>query len=80
MANLRELKKRINSVSTTKQITRTMEMVSSAKISRALARANQSEPYREAITDVMLTVAGDVRANGTSTPLLQDPADRKSVV
>lgn len=73
MANLRELKKRINSVSTTKQITRTMEMVSSAKISRALARANKSEPYREAITDVMLTVAGDVRANGVSTPLLQDP-------
>ena len=82
MPNLHDIERRIGSVSSTKQITRTMEMVSSAKISRALARANQSEPYREAITDVMLTVAGDVRANGTSTPLLQDPTsyDRALVI
>ena len=31
MANLRDIKKRISSVTTTKQITRTMEMVSTAK-------------------------------------------------
>lgn len=35
MANLRDIKKRISSVTTTKQITRTMEMVSTAKIRRA---------------------------------------------
>ena len=72
MANLREIKKRKDSVSTTKQITRTMEMVSSAKISRALARAQKSEPYRAAITDVMLTVAGDVESHEDS-PLLENP-------
>lgn len=38
MANLRDIKKRISSVTTTKQITRTMEMVSTAKIRRALDR------------------------------------------
>ncbi|WP_302011408.1 F0F1 ATP synthase subunit gamma, partial [Collinsella tanakaei] len=38
MANLREIKKRIGSVSTTEQITRTMEMVATAKIKRALDR------------------------------------------
>ena len=32
MANLRDIKKRINSVKSTKQITRTMEMVATAKI------------------------------------------------
>lgn len=72
MANLREIKKRINSVSTTEQITRTMEMVSTAKISRALTREKQSEAYRKAITDVMLTVAGDTAA-GVSSPLLVNP-------
>lgn len=73
MANLREIKKRINSVSTTEQITRTMEMVSTAKIGRALSREKQSEAYRRAITDVMLTVAGDTAA-GPSSPLLVNPA------
>ena len=70
MANLREIKKRIDSVSSTEQITRTMEMVSTAKIGRALAREKQSEAYREAITDVMLTVAGDAAAEN---PLLGNP-------
>lgn len=70
MANLRDIKKRISSVSTTEQITRTMEMVSTAKIARALAREKRSEAYRQAITDVMLTVAGDA---GTESPLLVNP-------
>ena len=72
MSNLREIKKRINSVSTTKQITRTMEMVATAKIARALAREKKTEAYRAAITDVMLTVAGDTAAE-TNSPLLLDP-------
>ena len=46
MANLRDIKKRISSVTTTKQITRTMEMVSTAKIRRALDRSKQAEPYK----------------------------------
>ena len=49
MANLRDIKKRISSVTTTKQITRTMEMVSTAKIRRALDRSKQAEPYKEAL-------------------------------
>lgn len=72
MSNLREIKKRIGSVSTTQQITRTMEMVATAKISRALAREKKTETYRAAITDVMLTVAGDTAAE-TNSPLLRDP-------
>ncbi len=70
MANLRDIKKRINSVTSTKQITRTMEMVSTAKIRHALERAKQAEPYKEALTDVMLTVAGDASCSGTD-PMLQ---------
>ena len=70
MANLRDIKKRISSVTTTKQITRTMEMVSTAKIRRALDRSKQAEPYKVALTDVMLTVAGDASCSGTD-PMLQ---------
>ena len=69
MANLRDIKKRISSVTTTKQITRTMEMVSTAKIRRALDRSKQAEPYTEALTDVMLTVAGDASCSGND-PML----------
>lgn len=69
MANLREIKKRITSVTSTKQITRTMEMVSTAKIRRALDRAYGAEPYKKALTDVMLTVAQDTEAAGDA-PLL----------
>lgn len=72
MANLREIKKRIGSVSTTEQITRTMEMVATAKIKRALDREKRSEAFRDAITDVMLTVAGDTAAE-TVSPLLANP-------
>lgn len=81
MANLREIKKRIGSVSTTEQITRTMEMVATAKIARALSREKRTEEYRRAITDVMLTVAEDTAAE-SSSPLLADPEtyDRALVI
>lgn len=72
MANLREIKKRIGSVSTTEQITRTMEMVATAKIKRGLDREKRSEAFRDAITDVMLTVATDA-ASETASPLLANP-------
>mgnify|MGYP000348580737 CR=1 FL=1 len=44
MPNLREIKKRINSVQSTKQITRTMEMVASAKIRHSFERIQAAAP------------------------------------
>ena len=79
MANLREIKKRISSVTSTKQITRTMEMVSTAKIRRALERAYNAEPYKTALTDVMLTVAKDAEATGDA-PLLRTHEDVRRVL
>lgn len=70
MANLRDIRKRISSVQSTEQITRTMEMVSTAKIRRALDRAMQAEPYKAALTDVMLTVAQDAEVAGNN-PMLK---------
>lgn len=81
MSNLREIKKRISSVTSTKQITRTMEMVSTAKIRRALDRAAEAEPYKKALTDVMLTVAEDNEAQGDN-PMLKrhDPAKHGVII
>lgn len=76
MANLRDIKKRISSVTSTKQITRTMEMVSTAKIRRALDRAYQAEPYKKALTDVMHTVASDESAASTN-PMLAKHETKK---
>ena len=69
MANLREIKDRIDSVRGTMQVTRTMEMISTAKIRRALERAQEAEPYKDAITRMLANVAG---AHGSAdVPLLQ---------
>ena len=57
MANLREIKGRIDSVASTMQVTRTMEMISTAKIRRALDRAQEAEPYKDAITRMLANVA-----------------------
>ena len=69
MANLREIKGRIDSVRSTMQVTRTMEMISTAKIRRALERAQQAEPYKDAITRMLAHVAG--ASTGSQEPLLQ---------
>lgn len=57
MSNLREINKRISSVTATMQITRTMEMVSTAKIRKALERAEQAAPYKDAIKRMLANVA-----------------------
>ncbi len=38
------------SIKSTMQITRTMEMISTARIQKALARAEAASPYKDAIT------------------------------
>ena len=67
MANLREIKARIDSVKSTMQVTRTMEMISTAKIGRALQRAQEAEPYKDAITRMLSHVAS--AATGEDFPL-----------
>lgn len=78
MANLREIKSRIDSVKGTMQVTRTMEMISTAKIRRALERAQQAEPYKNAIKRMLANVAG--ASDGMSEPLLQKHEAEKRVL
>jgi len=78
MPNLRDIKKRIVSVESTRQITRTMEMVSTAKIKRAQERIESARPYALA----MMELLGNVTryASGAAHPLLAVREERSKVV
>jgi F-type H+-transporting ATPase subunit gamma len=53
MAKTRELKRRIRSIGKTRQITRTMEMVSTSKLKRASDRVHAARPYAERLIEVI---------------------------
>jgi F-type H+-transporting ATPase subunit gamma len=56
-AQLRTLRRRITSVSSTKKITKAMELVATSRIAKAQERVQASLPYSWAITDVMTALA-----------------------
>ena len=80
MANLRDIKRRINSVTSTQQITHTMEMVATAKIRRATDRIVASTPYASAMAEVLHSVARHTK--DPKNPLLKryDSLDRIVVI
>ena len=78
MPNLRDIKKRIGSVQSTRQITRTMEMVATAKIKKAQERIESARPYALAMMEVLGNVARF--SKGTEHPLLVEHAKRDRVV
>ena len=62
MAKMREIKRRIRSVENTRQITKTMEMVATAKIKRAQERIEAARPYAFKMMEVLGHVARDAEA------------------
>ena len=64
MANLKEIRNRITSVSSTMQITAAMKMVSAAKLKKAQDAITAMRPYAEKLTDLLqnlsATLDGDV--------------------
>ena len=78
MPNLRDIKRRIGSVQSTKQITRTMEMVATAKIRHATERIAQAQPYSEAMRKTLAGVAS--HAGNVDHPLLQTHEATKNVM
>ncbi|CAM5192094.1 ATP synthase gamma chain OS=Ureibacillus acetophenoni OX=614649 GN=atpG PE=3 SV=1 [Ureibacillus acetophenoni] len=57
MANLREVKNRINSTKKTKAMTKAMQMVSASKKTRAEQNAKSYVPYMEKVQDVVAAIA-----------------------
>lgn len=69
MASLRDIKRRIQSVKNTRQITKAMKMVSGAKLKRATDRAVAARPYQESLSRVLGRVAA-AAGDEISHPLL----------
>lgn len=53
MASARDIKRKINSVSNTQKITKTMKMVSAAKMRRAVEAMMSARPYSSKLTDLI---------------------------
>ncbi len=75
MAKGRELKGRIKSVENTRKITRTMEMVATSKMKRAVDRVVAARPYATALGDVIASLYNPDLAE--RFPLLRQPAAEK---
>src|SRR5919199_4979287 len=72
MAKGRELKGRIKSVENTRKITRTMEMVATSKMKRAMDRVVAARPYAQALGEVMSRLYSPELAE--RFPLLRQPS------
>jgi len=58
MANLKEIKSRITSISSTMQITSAMKMVSAAKLRKAQDAITQLRPYAQKLKEILGNVSG----------------------
>ena len=74
MANLKEVRNRIVSVTSTMQITSAMKMVSAAKLRRAQDAIVQMRPYAEKLKDILGNLSGSVDASeGGAYSVERDP-------
>ncbi len=70
MPNLKDLKTRIESVKSTRKITKAMQMVAAAKLRRAQDSAEQARPYTERFNAVMGALAASVGGSDSAPKLL----------
>ena len=64
MASARDIKRKINSVSNTQKITKTMKMVSAAKMRRAIEAMQSARPYSVKLTELIQELSN--RAGGNA--------------
>ncbi len=69
MANLKELRIRINSVKSTQKITKAMKMVAASKLRRAQEAAEAARPYAERMERMLQAIAASV-GSGENAPRL----------
>jgi len=63
MANLKEIRNRITSVTSTRQITSAMKMVSAAKLRKAQQAIQQIRPYADKLHDIMQNLNSGLDSN-----------------
>jgi F-type H+-transporting ATPase subunit gamma len=70
MPSLRTYRDRIKSVKSTRKITSAMKMVAASKLRRAQEQAEASQPYAQAMAEMLTRVAKNVVINASSSKLL----------
>jgi F-type H+-transporting ATPase subunit gamma len=71
VATQRDIKKRIKSVTNTRKITSTMEMVSTAKMKKMQVRYEMAKPYDQKVNEILSNLVG------TGVTVLEDPHFRE---
>ncbi|EZH72325.1 ATP F0F1 synthase subunit gamma [Aquimarina atlantica] len=66
MANLKELRSRITSVSSTMQITSAMKMVSAAKLNKAQMAITAMRPYADKLTELLQNLSASLEGDSAS--------------
>ena len=64
MANLKEIRNRITSVSSTMQITSAMKMVSAAKLKKAQDAITAMRPYANKLTELLQNLSATLEGDG----------------
>src|SRR2546423_9163136 len=75
-AKLRETRRRIRSIESTRRITKAMELIAASRILRAQQMVRQSRPYAELITQVIQNVASQI--DEVAHPMLEQRSDPTS--
>jgi F-type H+-transporting ATPase subunit gamma len=78
MPSLKDIKKRINSVKNTQQITKAMKMVSAAKLRKAQDMVLANRPYAEKMQTVLANLA--LRVPDNKHPLLRQRKQQRALI
>jgi len=78
MANLKEVRNRITSVSSTQQITKAMKMVSAAKLKRATNAIVALRPYANKLKELLANLSASLEDG--SSPFLQEREPKKVLI
>jgi F-type H+-transporting ATPase subunit gamma len=78
MANLKEVRNRIKSVSSTQQITKAMKMVSAAKLKRATSAIVQLRPYANKLKELLANLSASLEDG--SSPFLVEREPNKVLI
>lgn len=80
MANLKEIRSRIVSVSSTMQITSAMKMVSAAKLKKAQDSITAMRPYADTLTELLQNLSGSIEDASGSVFATERPVEKVLLV
>jgi len=80
MAGLKDIRNRITSVKSTRQITSAMKMVSAAKLKKAQDRVVQIRPYANKLKEVLIEVSSGLDKSHSGIYNIQRPVENVAIV